>query len=268
MSTRLRPTEFSPESEKLMWRAMSSLLVLRDQANAIAPRRSRASDGLVGDEDHQGTNSDHNPHYVPGVGSEIVTALDLTHDPADGFDSYHFAEVLRTHRDRRIKYVISNRRIFSSYASGSRPAWTWGRYTGSDPHTNHVHVSVLDAIVSDTRTPWNLEGMGMAEYTEAQMKAFPWQYNGRGIGENNGTTVARSTLSYLDEMLKLVRSIAAAVPPDLEAKLDAILAAALDDDNVTVILPPDAIQDLEDIKASIAALPRAVVDEEANRLKA
>lgn len=149
------------------WRAMSSLLVLRDQVDVIAPRRSRASDGLVGDSAHQGTNSDHNPHYVAGVGSNIVTALDLTHDPAHGFDSYRFAEVLRQARDRRIKYVISNRRIFSSYASGNRAAWAWGPYTGSDPHTNHVHTSVLDAPISDTRTPWNLEGFA-ADMTPSQ----------------------------------------------------------------------------------------------------
>jgi hypothetical protein len=140
------------------WRAMNSLLVLRDQVNVIAPNRSKASDGLVGDADHQATNSDHNPHFVSGVGSNIVTALDLTHDPVHGFDSYAFAEVLRRNRDRRIKYVISNRQIFSSYVSGSRAAWAWGPYTGSDPHTNHVHTSVLDAVVSDTKTPWNLEG--------------------------------------------------------------------------------------------------------------
>lgn len=149
------------------WRAMSSLLVLRDQVDRIAPNRSRASDGLVGDSEHQGTNSDHNPHYVPGVGSNIVSALDLTHDPAHGFDSYRFAEVLRQNRDRRIKYVISNRRIFSSYASGNRAAWAWGPYTGSDPHTNHVHISVLDAPISDTRTPWNLEGFE-ADMTPSQ----------------------------------------------------------------------------------------------------
>lgn len=142
---------------------MESLLVLRGQANLLAPRRSKASDGLVGDAAHAATNSDHNPHYVPGVGSNIVTALDLTHDPANGFDSYKFAETLRRNRDRRIKYVISNRRIFSSYASGSRPAWTWGGYSGTDPHTNHVHVSVLDAAISDTTTPWNLEGFVMTD---------------------------------------------------------------------------------------------------------
>lgn len=60
--------------------------------------------------------------------------------------------------------------------------------------------------------------------------------------------------------------LVAAVPATLSAKLDAILAAALDDGNVDVVLPPNAIQDLEDIKTAIAALPKAVVDEESARL--
>lgn len=172
----------------MAWRAMGSLLVLRDQANLLAPNRSKASDGLVGDEAHQSTNSDHNPHYVPGVGTEIVTALDLTHDPAHGFDSYWFAEILRRNRDKRIKYVISNHRIFSSYASGSRPAWTWGSYNGIDPHTNHVHISVLDAVISDTRTPWNLEGFTTMALTQADLdaiglKVWNWDLlNGAPVG--------------------------------------------------------------------------------------
>ncbi len=147
----------------MAWRAMNSLLVLRDQVNRIAPNRSKASDGLVGDEEHQSTNSDHNPHYVAGVGDEMVTALDLTHDPLHGFDSYDFAETLRRNRDPRIKYVISNHRIFSSYASGDRAAWEWGPYNGVDPHTNHVHISVLDAKISDTTTEWNLEGFTLTQ---------------------------------------------------------------------------------------------------------
>jgi hypothetical protein len=145
------------------WRAMESLLVLRDQCNVIAPNRDKGADGLVGDTTHQGSSSDHNPHNVPGVGSAMVTALDLTHDPPHGFDSYKFAETLRKHRDNRIKYVISNGRIFSSYANGDRAAWAWGSYSGTDPHVNHCHVSVLDKPVSDTNTPWNLEGFDMSE---------------------------------------------------------------------------------------------------------
>jgi hypothetical protein len=132
--------------------------VLRDQVDEIAPGRSTASDGLKGDAEHAARQSDHNPHFVLGVGAEIVTALDLTHDPAHGFDSYRFAEALRLNRDRRIKYVISNGRTFSSYGSPARKAWTWGTYDGTDPHINHVHVSVLDQPISDTDTPWILEG--------------------------------------------------------------------------------------------------------------
>jgi len=144
------------------WRAMDSLLVLRAQVDAIAPARSKASDGLVGDENHAST-SGHYPHTVPGVGTEIVTAWDCTDDPADGCDSRKLAETLRRHRDKRIRYVISEREIFSSYASGSRPAWEWGPYSGTDPHTNHAHVQVLDAPISDTSTPWDLGGFAMTD---------------------------------------------------------------------------------------------------------
>lgn len=234
-----------------MWRAMASLLVLRDQVNALAPARSRASDGLVGDDDHASRASDHNPHYVEGVGRDIVTALDLTHDPAGGFDSFAFAEVLRQHRDRRIKYVISNRRIFSS---GS---WTWRAYAGTDPHINHVHISVLDDPISDTRTPWNLEGFDMA-LTADDVK-FMWTEWNAGSATNPTT------------LLKLLKA-ATTLPPGTEAKLDAILAAALDDGDTTVVLPPDGIAALEEIKAAIAAVPTAeenadaVLDAEAARL--
>lgn len=253
----------------MAWRAMNSLLVLRNQANELAPNRSRASDGLVGDEAHQSTNSDHNPHNVPGVGAEMVTALDLTHDPAHGFDSYRFAEILRKRRDPRIKYVISNKRIFSSYASGSRPAWEWGPYSGVDPHTNHVHISVLDAKISDTTTKWNLEGFVATQFNDDDIAVLRGaalavlQYSGRGIGENNGTTVAKSYLAYTDEILRNTRAVKNAIPADLLTRLNAILAAALDDGDTTVILPPDALAALDEIKNLITEVPTAQENAEA-----
>jgi len=221
-----------------MWRAMASLLVLRDQVNQIAPRRSRSSDGLVGDTAHQSTSSDHNPHRVAGVGNEIVTALDLTHDPAHGFDSYKFAETLRHNRDRRVKYVISNHRIFSSYASGGRSAWAWGSYNGADPHVNHVHVSVLDAVVSDTRTSWNLEGFtemsqadvitGTSElWDQAARRSTP---TGRNFA-NDVYAVVSTALA--DEMQAVLAKLA-----DLEARvaaLEAPAAAPVDSDAIRAI---------------------------------
>lgn len=121
----------------MTYRLAKSLDTLRSQFNAHAPSRSKASDGWIGDAAHASTASDHNPWVKDGK-TGIVTALDVTHDPKNGVDTYHFAEQLRLSKDPRVKYVISNGRIFSSTVS----PWTWRAYTGSNPHSKHVHVSV------------------------------------------------------------------------------------------------------------------------------
>lgn len=237
----------------MTWRPMESLLVLRGQVDAIAPNRSRASDGLVGDEAHQSTNSDHNPHYVAGVGDEIVTAIDLTHDPAHGFDSYKFAEALRRNRDSRIKYVISNYRIFSSYASGSRPAWTWGTYSGVDPHTNHVHASVLDAVISDTRTPWNLEG-----FEPMAMSDVEW----------NTGWIVQGLVSMQDPII--IPANKNTVPPAPGAKLPNLLAQAVNAARAEAKAAKEAAQAVGtpapavvDVAALAAAVAREVTGREA-----
>lgn len=67
----------------MVWRVAKSLLILRDQINQYAPHRNKASDGTIGDEHHAHTNSDHNPQVLDGnIG--VVTAIDITHDPAQG----------------------------------------------------------------------------------------------------------------------------------------------------------------------------------------
>lgn len=239
-----------------MWRAMNSLLVLRDQVNAFAPNRDRASDGLVGDAAHQATTSDHNPHDVDGVGRDIVTALDLTHDPAGGFDSYRFAETLRRNRDRRIKYVISNGRMFSSYATSSYAPFAWRPYSGADQHTGHVHVSVLDAPISDTRTLWNLDGLDddmtpaefVAEYDKngtftKRTQAAAWGYQDAGQpnahdillkpdGELRGTL--RRVAAGVDALKAApasatvdVAALAEALRPHLEAAAEAAVKRVL-----------------------------------------
>lgn len=136
------------------WRLANSLTKLREQANIYAPKRSKSMDGTIGDAAHQSRTSDHNP-WVKDAGRGVVTALDLTHDPKGGFDSHAFAEHLRVTRDPRIKYVISNRRIFSATAS----PWQWRKYSGSNPHIAHMHVSVASskALYDDARS-WTLPG--------------------------------------------------------------------------------------------------------------
>lgn len=139
------------------WRVARSLEVLRDEIDAAYPDRSKASDGTIGDAAHiaQGSDSDHNPwvHFPPDP-TGIVTALDITHDPAHGVDIDVLTDRLAATRDERIKYLIANRLIMSG-AAGPSP-WVWRPYSGTDPHTNHFHISVVaDPRCDDTR-PWDV----------------------------------------------------------------------------------------------------------------
>lgn len=135
------------------WRVARSLDTLLGQLNAAAPRRSKASDGSIGDAAHASRDSDHNPWYGPGV----VTARDYTHDPAGGLDCQWLAGALVASRDPRIKYVIYNRRICDS-RPGSNP-WAWMPYSGTNPHTKHLHLSVMDNASCDDTRGWSLSGV-------------------------------------------------------------------------------------------------------------
>lgn len=134
----------------MAWRVAASLDVLLEQINEAAPNRDKASDGSIGDTDHSKRTSDHNPWCGPGV----VTARDFDHDPAAGADMNEWAEALRKSRDPRIKYVIWNKRMFSSYPTSGYAAWTWRPYTGPNLHTIHMHVSVQCNDSKDDKRKW------------------------------------------------------------------------------------------------------------------
>lgn len=143
----------------MAWRVANSLIHLRDQVNKMFPTRSKESDGTIGDAQHASRSSDHNP-WVKDGGEGIVTAMDLTHDPSVGFDSYKFADWLMEKKDPRIKYVISNRRIGSG-SDGPAP-WVWRKYTGSNPHDHHVHISVKsDKKDYDNTKDWDIGSFTM-----------------------------------------------------------------------------------------------------------
>lgn len=132
-----------------MPRLARGLVALRDEINARYPNRSKLSDGWIGDAAHASRPSDHNPNAAG-----VVTALDITHDPDSGPDTWKLAEILRQRKDPRIKYVISNGRIYSSAVS----PWTWRPYTGSNKHAHHVHISVSsDPALYDLASAWALD---------------------------------------------------------------------------------------------------------------
>ena len=85
----------------------------------------------------------------------VVTGMDITHDPIGGFDSYAFADMLLKNQDKRLKYVISNRRIGSGPA-GPSPG-IWRRYNGKNPHDHHCHISVMsDKPQYDGTDSWDI----------------------------------------------------------------------------------------------------------------
>lgn len=120
-----------------------SLARLRSQTSATFPKRKTASDGWIGDAAHQAGVSDHNPDPTTGV----VRALDLTATAAEAKKITASATA-----DSRVAYVIYDRRIWTSSKG-------WQSYSGDNPHTNHVHISLRhDKAAEDSNTDWkNLE---------------------------------------------------------------------------------------------------------------
>jgi len=138
------------------WRVAGSLLMLREQVNQAAPQRRKDSDGTIGDAAHCRRKSDHNP-WVRDGSIGIVTAMDITHDPAHGCDANTIAEAIRGARDARVKYIIWNKRIANSSPVGGSAAWAWRPYSGTNGHTKHVHISVKPEKSSyDSRAAWAL----------------------------------------------------------------------------------------------------------------
>jgi hypothetical protein len=116
----------------------AAIAVLR-QATALRPKRKKASDGLLPSAAHrvQSPNSDHNTGY----------AVDLTHDPKNGIDCVKIFQKLK--EDKRVKYLIFQGKIWSKEraAEGDR------KYTGSNQHNKHLHISINEDMAKDT-SPW------------------------------------------------------------------------------------------------------------------
>ena len=140
----------------MTWRLALSLQQLLREANQVAPSRTKGYDGTIGDESHQLRASRHNPNYAG-----VVTALDITHDPTHGMDTYALFDFLRTHPHEDLAYVISNRRV------ARRPGWTVGPYSGSNAHDHHIHIAVGTGPDSAPTPPYDdLDSWKLAHWKE------------------------------------------------------------------------------------------------------
>ena len=119
-----------------------SLRRLEAEVNRQFPRRDHWSDGWLGDDSHATRFSDHNPDRSGYVHAYDFDAT-MRHAMGSGpVGDYIAAKILAGCRSGRLRsvvnYVIYKRVIYLRDA-GYRPH----RYTGSNPHDSHVHVSIL-----------------------------------------------------------------------------------------------------------------------------
>ena len=117
-------------------RATPAAIAVLRQATALRPKRKKASDGLLPSKEHlkQSPNSDHNTGF----------AVDITHDPNGGIDCFDLYQKLQ--EDKRVKYLIFQGKIWSVDKGENR-------YTGSNPHAKHLHISIKPNHGNDT-SPW------------------------------------------------------------------------------------------------------------------
>lgn len=131
-----------------------SLVALRTEINNRWPNRNTSADGWIGDASHAARPSDHNPDWSSGG---VVRAIDVT---CDGIDRKACLKAIIG--DPRVWYVISNGIIYSRTYG-----WTARRYTGSNPHNHHFHVSILHSQTAERDlSPWLSEAASLKVRTK------------------------------------------------------------------------------------------------------
>ena len=151
------------------WVLVPCLVRLRSEFNTIAPGRDKTSDGTIGDAAHQASQSDHNDDEVGNVPirdadrKHEVHALDIDSDlRTPGLTMEAVVQFLlrrcRSGAERRLRYIIYNRRIWSASAG-----WRQQRYTGPNPHDQHAHFSAsYDTAREASTASWHLEDIPVA----------------------------------------------------------------------------------------------------------
>lgn len=133
-----------------------SIPVLIDTFDKLYPGRSRDSDGTFPSAEHHLANP-HSDH-------ESGNAVDISHDPVHGVNTYRIADYMIAHPDKRLRYIISNKRIAGNadFVSANPHyhcpgPWQWGVYDGASDHTEHMHFSLEHApALRDSVAKWDI----------------------------------------------------------------------------------------------------------------
>jgi hypothetical protein len=134
----------------MAWELVPALQEFRTQINEVAPNRDRASDGVIGDYNHQKGDSSHNPDDTgrnnsewdtDPDGKEEVRAIDIDIDfRQSGITADRLVEHLIKYAKNGtfwwLRYIIYNRKIYSKSTG-----WAERDYFGSNPHDKHIHIN-------------------------------------------------------------------------------------------------------------------------------
>jgi hypothetical protein len=141
----------------MAWANSKNAAALKDSVQAKYPGTQIIY--TVGDLDHQGGTSDHNPDDDPRYNTDQkdsdskqeVRAVDIMVNSAfSAAQAAALVKLLLANCRNRTYYIIYNRKMYHS-----KRGFAAENYSGKDPHTNHIHVSTL-AAQDENSTPWNL----------------------------------------------------------------------------------------------------------------
>lgn len=219
--------------------------------DVLAPDRDHASDGSIGDAAHAEEVSDHNPDETGSVpihdADHIneVHAVDVDSDlRAPGLSMEEVVQFVlgrcRSGAERRLRYVIYNRRIWEA-----DNAWRQRTYTGASPHTEHAHFSFSYTTALEASTvSWHLEDIPVA-LTQGDLDKIEAIVDDRintlllkqtALTESDGTTTMQTPIGKAVLSQPIPRRVGE--KRVLTYALLADLGAGIDEANDTLNAPP------------------------------
>lgn len=146
------------ETPVATWHLAPSLKKLQSDLDAEFGS-NRPNDGTIGDQAHAARKSEHNPdNDADSMPKGAVSAIDI-YTSANGktwITPAEFAKFLAIlKKDSRVWYVIHKGYIYSRTNNFAKE-----KYTGSNPHTNHIHISLVQTKAAhDNVSSWKISNV-------------------------------------------------------------------------------------------------------------